>query len=203
MPLDRARPRARALDPGEEQAAIIRIRSGDAEGLGLFVREYTGSALRLAYRLLENRQDAEDVVQEGFMAVLKNIDSFELGRPFGPWFHRIVANRAHNLIKSRALRDGGQLSASMKDPRVLPDEAAQKAQAADRVASALAQLPDDQRTIVRLFEIDGFTSAEIAEVLQIAPGTVRWHLHQARRNLRRILDPSGHRAAKEVADGQP
>mgnify|MGYP001824460153 CR=1 FL=1 len=185
----------------EEQAAIARIRAGDAEGLGVLVREHTGSALGLAYRLLENRQDAEDVVQEAFMSVLKNIDSFELGRPFGPWFHRIVANRAHNLIKARARRSGEELTPSIPSDGVLPDEAAQRAEAAERVTAALAQLPGDQRTAIRLFELDGYTSAEIAEVLEVAPGTVRWHLHQARRKLRRILDPDNRHVAKEVADG--
>ena len=135
------------------------------------------------------------------MSVLKNIDSFELGRPFGPWFRRIVANRAHNLIKSRARRRGEDLSPSLPSGGALPDEMAQRAQAAERVSKALAQLPEDQRTMIKLFEMEGFNSSEIAEVLDIAPGTVRWHLHQARHKLRTILDPDGQSEATEVADG--
>lgn len=189
------------MDPKDEQAAILRIRAGDADGLAVLVRAQTGDALRLAFRLLQNRQDAEDVVQEAFMSVLKNIRSFELGRPFGPWFRRIVANRAHNLIKSRALRSGEELSPSLPSGGALPDEMAQRAETSERVSQALAQLPDDQRTMIRLFEIEGFNSSEIAEVLGVAPGTVRWHLHQARHKLRTILDPNGVRAATEVADG--
>ena len=194
-------PALRGMDPKDEQAAILRIRAGDADGLAVLVRAHTGDALRLAYRLLQNRQDAEDVVQEAFMSVLKNIHSFELGRPFGPWFRRIVANRAHNLIKSRVLRTGEELSPSLPSGGALPDEMAQRAETTEQVTQALAQLPDDQRTMIRLFEMEGFNSSEIAEVLEIAPGTVRWHLHQARHKLRAILDPNGQRAATEVADG--
>ena len=83
----------------------------------------------------------------------------------------------------------------------MPDELAQRAQVSERVNQALAQLPEDQRTMIRLFEMEGFNSSEIAEALEIAPGTVRWHLHQARHKLRKLLDPNEQRAATEVADG--
>jgi RNA polymerase sigma-70 factor (ECF subfamily) len=69
------------------------------------------------------------------------------------------------------------------------------------VSVALEQLPEDQRTMIRLFEMEGFSSAEIAEVFDIAPGTVRWHLHQARSKLRAILDPGERNQGTEAADG--
>ncbi|NNF11843.1 MAG: sigma-70 family RNA polymerase sigma factor [Gemmatimonadetes bacterium] len=189
------------LDRREEYSAIVRIRSGDAEALGVLVRRHTGPALSLAYRLLENRQDAEDVVQEAFMAVLINIDSFDLGRPFGPWFRTIVANKAHNVVKSKARRGAEPLTGSIPAGGASPDRAAERSDTAARVTRALEQLPEDQRTMIRLFELEGFTSGEIAESLGIAPGTVRWHLHQARSKLRSILDPKDTGKTTEVADG--
>lgn len=201
MTADSAPARAAGEGSRDDQAAILRIRAGDADGLAVLLRAHTGDGLRLAFRLLQNRQDAEDVVQESFMSVLKNIESFELGRPFGPWFRRIVANRSHNLIKSKARRTGEELSPALPSGGAMPDELAQRAQTSERVNRALAQLPEDQRTMIRLFELEGFNSSEIAETLDIAPGTVRWHLHQARHKLRKLLDPDEQSAATEVADG--
>ena len=135
------------------------------------------------------------------MSAIENIDSFEIGRPFGPWFHRIVANRAHNVIKSRARRRGESLSSAIPARGISPDEAALKAEAVDRVAVALERLPHDQRMMIRLFELEGFSSTEIGEIMDVAPGTVRWHLHQARSKLRSILDPDARIRGTEAADG--
>ncbi|HKT59915.1 MAG TPA: sigma-70 family RNA polymerase sigma factor [Gemmatimonadales bacterium] len=174
-------------DPSEA-AAIRRVQAGDGEAFDLIVRRYMRPAYAVAFRVLGHREDAEDVVQEAFLAALANIGSFDTARRFGPWLYRIVMTRGLNFRKSRSrraaepLEDGGVASRDAG-----PAVAAEQAGLRDTVKSALAQLPERQRMVVQLFELDGFSGAEIAEMLGVSPGTVRWYLHEARQALRRML----------------
>src|SRR5688572_21161531 len=91
-------------ESGPAEAALIdAVKAGDAAAFDELVGRHMRHAFAVAYRLLGQRQDAEDVVQEGFMAALLKIDTFERGRPFGPWLLRIVANRALKDRKSTRL----------------------------------------------------------------------------------------------------
>ncbi len=186
-PVRTAQPPPEPPDP-EEAAAVVRAQAGDGEAFDLLVRRYMRTAYAVAYRLLGHREDAEDVVQEAFLAALANIRTFDTTRKFGPWLYRIVVTRGLNFRKSRSrraaepLEDAGVASA---DPG--PAAAAEYAGLKATVAAALEQLPERQRTVVQLFELDGFSGAEIAAMLGISPGTVRWYLHEARQSLRDTL----------------
>lgn len=174
-------------DP-EEAAAIVRVQQGDTESFDLLVQRYMRGAFAVAYRLLGHRQDAEDVVQEAMLAALTNIHTFDTTRRFGPWLYRIVVTRGLNFRKSRARRQTESLDRDVfasREPG--PATGVERAALRDAVAQALAQLPERQRLVVQLFELDGFSGAEIAAMLGIPAGTVRWHLHEARRSLRGLL----------------
>ena len=185
-----AAPMAQApgLPDADEAAAITRVQAGDTAAFDLVVRRYLRRAFAVAFRLLGHREDAEDVVQEAFLAALANIRSFDVSRPFGPWLYRIVATRGLNFRKSRSrratevLEDAGVASGAPD-----PAAAAEHAGLRSEVAAALARLPERQRMVVQLFELDGFSGAEIATMLGISAGTVRWYLHQARQALRGTL----------------
>lgn len=179
---------ARAAEP-DEAALVERVRAGDPAAFDALVGAYMRRAFSVAFRLLGQKEDAEDLVQETFLAVLQRIDSFQAGRPFSPWFFRILVNRGLNARKARSLRTTDEIpdAAAARGPG--PDRETERALLRDDVAAALARLPDRQRTIVRLFELEGFASPEIAEILEISEGTVRWHLHEARKTLRQHLAP--------------
>lgn len=166
---------------------IERIRQGDREAFGELVRRYQRKAYAVAWRLLGNQHDAEDVVQESFMAALDAIDGFDPGRPFGPWLNRIVANRSHNARDKRRVRQVDQLG----DDIAAGDRAAhahvERDETTRQVQTALAGLSDRQRTVIQLHELDGFTSAEIATSLGITEATVRWTVHAGRKALRSSL----------------
>jgi len=177
-----------AREADQDEARLVEaVKAGNAAAFDELAGRHMRRAFGVAYRLLGQRQDAEDVVQEGFLAALLKIDSFERGRPFGPWLLRIVANRAINLRKARALRHADPIPDGMASGGESPAEAAQRSELRRELQNALAQLPDEQRWVVELFEIDGFTGPEIAEMLEMAEGTVRWHLHGARQTLRTVL----------------
>jgi RNA polymerase sigma-70 factor (ECF subfamily) len=174
-------------DP-EEAAAIVRVQQGETEQFELVVRRYMRGAFAVAFRLLGHREDAEDVVQEALLAALANIRTFDTTRRFGPWLYRIVVTRGLNFRKSRARRqteslDRDQFASREPGPAAGAEQAALK----EAVRAALARLPERQRMVVQLFELDGFSGAEIGAMLGIPAGTVRWHLHEARRTLRGML----------------
>ena len=178
---------AEVPDP-QEAAAIRRVQAGDGEAFDPIVRRYMRTAYAVAFRVLGHREDAEDVVQEAFLAALANIRSFDTSRRFGPWLYRIVMTRGLNFRKSRSRRAAEPLEdAGPASGDAGPAAAAEHAGLRDTVTTALARLPERQRMVVQLFELDGFSGAEIAEMLGVSPGTVRWYLHEARQSLRRML----------------
>ncbi len=174
-------------DP-EEADAIVRVQQGETESFELLVRRYMRGAFAVAFRLLGHRQDAEDVVQEAMLAALANIRTFDPTRPFGPWFYRIVVTRGLNFRKSRSRRQADSIDRNeFASSAAGPATAAERAALREAVQHAMARLPERQRMVVQLFELDGFSGAEIAEMMKIPAGTVRWLLHEARRSLRDML----------------
>jgi RNA polymerase sigma-70 factor (ECF subfamily) len=182
-----AHPAPEPPDP-QEAAAIVRVQAGDTAAYDLLVRRYMRSAYAVAYRLLGHREDAEDVVQEAFLAALANIRTFDPSRRFGPWLHRIVVTRGLNFRKARSRRTTEILDdAAVASAAPGPVADAERAGLQATVAAALGRLPERQRLVVQLFELDGFSGAEIGTMLGISPGTVRWYLHEARQALRGLL----------------
>ena len=173
----------------DDSALVERVRAGDVDAYDQLVQRHMKRAFAVAYRLLGHREDAEDLVQDAFIQALDKIDTFEAGRPFAPWFFRILTNRGLNARQSRALRTMAELPEDVASGMGSPEQDAERADLARRLRDAVGKLPERQQLIVQLFEIDGWTSAEIAATLGISDGTVRWHVHEARRALRAELEP--------------
>lgn len=173
----------------DDSALVERVRAGDVGAFDQLVQRHMKRAFAVAYRLLGHREDAEDLVQDAFIQALDKIDTFEAGRPFAPWFFRILTNRGLNARQSRALRTMSELPEEVASAIGSPGQDAERADLASRLREAVGKLPERQQLIVQLFEIDGWTSAEIAATLGISDGTVRWHVHEARRALRAELEP--------------
>jgi RNA polymerase sigma factor (sigma-70 family) len=166
-----------------------RVRAGDTRAFDTLVRRHVKPAVRLATRLLGGDDAAgEDVVQDSFIAVLESVDAFDLKRPFAPWFYRIVANRCANVRRTRSREATETLSRSLESGRPRPDREAARGALRSRLRAGLERLPDRQREVLMLYDVEGFAGAEIAEMLEISPVTVRWHLHQARAAMRAIMD---------------
>ncbi len=174
----------------EEAALLARVQRGDVAAFDLVVRRYMRRAFAIADRVLGHREDAEDLVQDAFLTALERIASFDLSRPFGPWFFRIVVNRGLNARKSRAIRRTeamplDTLEAAEPSPAGMYD----RTEIRERFQAALGGLSQRQRLIVELAEVDGMSGVEIASMLGVSQGTVRWHLHMARHALRKALAP--------------
>lgn len=178
---------------GDRQAVIARdaelirrVRAGDTTAFDALAAAYMRQAFQMAYRVVGHREDAEDLLQESFLAAYQYLDSFDVERPFGPWLNRIVLNRGANLRRSRTRRQTEPETDGVSAAPSALDEST-RTEARELLTRALATLSERQRLIVTLFDVDGLTSTEIGERLELAPGTVRWHLHEARRVLRGAL----------------
>lgn len=170
-----------------EAAIIARVRAGDRTAFGALVERYLPRALALGQRLMHHREDAEDLVQDAFFSALEHIDSFQLGRPFWPWLSRIIVNRGLDLDAARSIRRTEVLPDDLGDERASPADRVERREVLERFERALVALPPKGRLVVQLFELDGYSVSEIAELVDASPATVRWHLHVSRRQLRHAL----------------
>lgn len=191
VPGDRARA-VPVVEPDDSEL-VERVREGDVDAYDILVTRHMKRAYSVAYRLLGQREDAEDLVQDAFMAALEKIDTFKKGHRFSPWFYRILVNRGLNSRKSRSLRRMDALPPEIVDTSRSPLRDTERAELRERLKAVLSMLPPRQKSIVELFELEGFSSLEIAEILGLSDGTVRWHLHQARGKLREALGPFARR----------
>jgi RNA polymerase sigma-70 factor (ECF subfamily) len=178
-----------------DAALITRVRDGDVAAYATVVHRHMRAAFGIAYHVLQHREDAEDVVQQAFMAALTRLDTFDVARPFAPWFGRVVLNHARSARRSRdrLWRRSAEPAELLETPPALAaDRLAEDSEIRSRVHAAMSVLPERQRLAIQLIEIDGYTPAEVATMLDLAPVTMRWHLMAARRTLRRLLAPLAH-----------
>jgi len=168
-----------------------RAATGDSDAFRQLVERYGPAVRRVARTVLRNPDDADDAAQDGFWAAWRSLDRYDRSRPFGPWLLRIVLNAARDLGRRRQVRATEPLTEASPTSGPLPDELADRAQMRDRLAAALSALPERQRLVVVLFEVEGYAHREIAQLLNVAEGTVRSDIFHARRALRAALGADG------------
>lgn len=171
-----------------EVDAIERARRGDAAAYDYLVAKYLRRAVSIAWGVVRNAQDAEDLAQEAFVKAYQNIGRFRSGEPFGPWIFRIVTNAALDLQKHRKryrheeLPD--DLAAARRDDTDLPALADELGR---RIDTAIEALPAMQRLVARLHLVEHLGHDDIATITGLAGGTVRSHLSLARKKLKEQL----------------
>jgi RNA polymerase sigma-70 factor (ECF subfamily) len=176
-----------ATEVNEERDLIVRVQAGDRSAFDLLVRRHLPRARLIAKRLMQNPDDADDLVQDAFLRALERIGTFDASRAFEPWFTRLLVNLGRDQHRKQTVR-----RTESQDPEAIPggtrpDRETERSELRSSLSQALESLPDRQRLIVTLFEIDGRSTEEIAGMLNVSQVTIRWHLHQARRSLREAL----------------
>jgi RNA polymerase sigma-70 factor (ECF subfamily) len=169
---------------GDERARIRGAQAGSLADLEALFREHWPRAYRAAYLVVHDAPAAEDIAQESFLSALRALDRFDRRRPFGPWLHRIVINRAIDWARARALR------AEVGDgPLAAVAETQQRdAEFSPPVVAALAELSPDHRAVIVLRHLLEYTPGEIAELLELPRGTVNSRLRRGLDELAERLD---------------
>ncbi len=182
----------------DDQALIERCRRGDQAAFEPLVERYRERVWRLAYNYLRDREEARDAAQEAFVRAWQALPSFRGQSAFYTWLFRITMNVATDRVRQRAARRRAfgsepvpeeEWERVMVDPQAPPDQLAAGAEQRARIRRALDTLPEHQRAIIMLSDLQGLSYREIAEVLEIPMGTVMSRLHNARKRLRRVLGP--------------
>jgi RNA polymerase sigma-70 factor (ECF subfamily) len=158
-----------------ERASSRRGRSGSVPDVEQLFREHWPRAYRAAYLVVHDAAAAEDIAQEAFLAAVRSLERFDRRRPFGPWLHRIVVNRAIDWTRARSLRR--ELGDSLVEEQAAPG-AGRAAPVSDDVVRALATLSPEHRAVVVLRFLLEYTPGEIARVLELPRGTVNSRLRR-------------------------
>jgi RNA polymerase sigma-70 factor (ECF subfamily) len=155
---------------GSERAHVRAAQRGSAPDLEALFRLHWPRAFRAAFLVVHDPAAAEDIAQESFLAAVRNLDRFDRGRPFGPWLHRIVVNRAIDWSRARQLRAETELvDAPAPEPATTFDDA---------TLDALAALTPEHRAVIVLRHLLEYTPGEIAELLGLPRGTVNSRLRR-------------------------
>ena len=168
----------------EERDLVAAAKAGDREAFSGLVRLHQRRAYLVARAIVTVHEDAEDALQDGFVRAFQALDRFDPAQTFGAWLNRIVANAALDLTRRRKVRNTEELSDALRSPFRDP---AENAELRERLADALAKLPERARSVIVLHDVEGYTHVEIGEMLGIPGGTARSDLHHARQKLRELL----------------
>jgi RNA polymerase sigma-70 factor, ECF subfamily len=166
---------------------VARVRHGDGRAADRLLERYARACRAVALAVTGSEADADDVCQDALVTAMERIDDCRQPDRFGGWLLQIVRNRARNALRHAAVRrteplDGHDIAAGTS-----ADTALERAELRRRLLAALGTLPETQREVVLLHDLEEWRHVEIAERLALPAGTVRSHLHHARRRLREIL----------------
>jgi RNA polymerase sigma-70 factor (ECF subfamily) len=184
----RAQTRSAVNEDPIEARAIAAVKAGDGSAYDYLVSKYSRRVVSIAWGVVRNAADAEDLAQEAFVKAFETIGRFKSGEPFGPWIYRIVTNLALDVMKHRKrFRHEEITDAAPAERRDRADLPAIASELAKRIDRSIESLPEMQRIVARLYLVDEFGHAEIAKMTGLSEGTVRSHLSLARGKLKEKL----------------
>jgi RNA polymerase sigma-70 factor, ECF subfamily len=201
------------MTESHEQELVQRLRDGDESAFAELIDAYGATMLRVAQMFVRDRASAEEVVQETWLAVLNGIDRFEGRSSLKTWLFRILTNRA----KTRGQRDGRTIpfsslaGAGQEDepavdpdrflgpdsphpgawaapPRAWPEDKLLERETLGVIQTEIEKLPEAQREVIRLRDVEGWSPKEVADALEISDGNQRVLLHRARSKVRAALE---------------
>jgi RNA polymerase sigma-70 factor (ECF subfamily) len=181
----------------EERRLIEAARRGEVENFNALVRMYEGRIYNLCYRMLGDADSAADAAQDAFLSAFRNLRSFR-GGSFRSWMLRIATNTCYDVLRARKRRPSISLDIDVDaeddssplqiaDSAEAPDEFALRRELAAAIQRGLASLPEEQRLILILSDIQGLAYEEIAQITSTNLGTVKSRLSRGRARLRDVL----------------
>jgi RNA polymerase sigma-70 factor, ECF subfamily len=182
----------------DDAAAVARVRSGEKDAFRLLVERHSQTIFRLAFRMMENEQDAEEIVQDTFLRAYRALDRFESRANFGTWIYRIAVNRCYDLLNQRKSRHQVHPKEELDEPVFIeqipaknpgPERSLLSCEIEVRVRSAVEQLTAGERTAFVLRHLEGRSIEEIARMLNVRQGAAKNRVHRAVQKLRQQLQP--------------
>lgn len=177
---------------------VERLKAGDQAAYAQLVEAHAGRVYRLALRMMGNEADAEDVLQETFLSAFRSIDRFESRSSLSTWLYRIASNAALMRLRRKEpekvsvdepveLDDGETIPRQLFDFCCLPEEDLMREEARAEMARAIDELPATLRSVFVLRDIEGLSTEETAQALDLSISAVKSRLMRARLKLRERL----------------
>lgn len=180
----------------EDQRLVLAAQHGDLDAFNQLVTRHERAVYSVCYRMLRDASLAEDATQDAFIRAWNSIDSFR-GGIVRPWILRIATNRTYDILRAQARRPAQSLEAqpfeaeaewtSQADAVEHPESFAARGELSAFLQEALAELPEDQRLAIVLSDVQGYAYDEIAEIMDVAVGTVKSRISRGRSRLRTVL----------------
>jgi RNA polymerase sigma-70 factor (ECF subfamily) len=182
----------------DDERLIAECLQGNTAAFGVLVRRYQERLFHSVYRLLENAEDSQDVVQEAFLSAYQSLNAFKGDSLFFTWLYRIAVNTAISLKRKRRVMVSIETACNSEQAREPPDGsvesqpgyALEQAEQERRVHDALSRLSAEHRAVLVMKDMEGQKYETMAAILQVPIGTIRSRLHRARLELRELLEKS-------------
>ena len=162
---------------------IEECRKGNSKAQFMLYNQYSKAMYNLAYRVLNNREDAEDMLQEAFIECFRNIGSFRFESTFGAWLKRIVVNKCINQLKKKKT----DLTFCETLPAIANEEEEETSYDTRKIFRGIELLPDGYRIILTLYLLEGYDHTEISQILGITESTSKSQYSRAKEKLKNIL----------------
>ena len=178
------------LAVAQDQHAYLveRCREGDAVSYKKLYELYAKAMFNTSLRILNNRAEAEDVLQESFIDAFHHIDNFQYKSSFGAWIKQIVVNKSINQLRKKKVNLVEIEYAGLNNLAEASEEEEKEIQwQVERVREAIARLPVGYRTVLSLYLLEGYDHEEIAQILDVAESTTRTQYIRAKQKLLTIL----------------
>ncbi len=182
----------------EEKVLIQRAQDGDVVAFENLIQEYQKRIFSIAYRMMQNQEDAADLTQEILLKLFKNLDKFRGNSKFSTWVYRVATNSCLDALKKAKRQTGysldkgieteeGTLLGEIPDKGPTPQEVAEKKAMIEAVRLGIAKLSKEHQRVMILREFEGLSYEEIAQILNCSVGTVKSRINRGRENLKKIL----------------
>jgi RNA polymerase sigma factor (sigma-70 family) len=162
---------------------IEECRKGNRKAQFRLYKQYSKAMYNLAYRILNNREDAEDILQEAFLECFNNITSFRFESTFGAWLKKILVNKCINQLKKKKI----DLTLCETLPTVIYEEDEEVKYDTGKIFKGIGMLPDGYRVILTLYLLEGYDHSEISQILGVSESTSKSQYSRAKEKLRKIL----------------
>ncbi len=191
------------MKKNSDKELIIAIKDGKQHLFTELIERYSGLMITIAYGIVDNQEDAEEIVQDSFMKAFSGLENFRGDAQFKTWLQRIVINVAHNKFHWNRRRgkdvnqsltvidsennEFGQGEMAIADSKYKPDSVIEQSERNNRVVRSFEQLPDNLREVMVLRHLEDLPYDEIAEIVQCKVGTVKSRISRGREMLKKIL----------------
>jgi RNA polymerase sigma-70 factor (ECF subfamily) len=185
----------------DDTALVNAFLMGESRSFDVLVERYQARLLNFVYRIVGDRERAEDLVQEVFIRVHRHLGRFDRSKKFSTWIYTIASNLGKNELRNRARNplvlftsitqgwDDEERPLEFEDPSARPDDQFRKRHVKELVEQSVAKLPKHHREVFVLREIEGRSYEEIAEITRCNLGTVKSRLNRARNSFAEIIEP--------------